>query len=69
MTETQQLLARVETLAERLKMAPSTLGRDLFGNGQRYRQIKDGGSLTLAMYERAVIKIADLEKTAPAAAS
>lgn len=64
MTETQRLLARVEALAKRTQRSTSTLSRELFGNGQRYEEIKAGGSLTLTVYQRAVEKLAELEKAA-----
>lgn len=64
MTETQRLLARVEALAKRTKRSTSTLSRELFGNGQRFDEIKAGGSLTLTVYQRAVDKLSELEKAA-----
>lgn len=64
MTETQKLLARVEVLAQRTDRSLSTLSRELFGNGKRYDEIKAGGSLTLAVYARAIQKLDELEKAA-----
>lgn len=64
MTETQKLLARVEALARRTGKSQSTLSRELFGNGKRFDEIKAGGSLTITVYERAVEKLAELERAA-----
>ena len=64
MTETQQLLARVEALAERTGKKRSTLSRELFGNGKRFDEIKAGGSLTMATFERAVERLNQLERAA-----
>lgn len=62
MDETQKLLARVEALARATERSTSTLSRELFGNGQRFDEIKAGGSLTMAVFQRAVAKLEELER-------
>lgn len=61
MADTQKLLARVDALASRTGASRSTLSRKLFGNGNRIEEIRAGGSLTLATYERAIRRLAELE--------
>lgn len=65
MTETQQLIARIDALATRIGTSQSTLSRKLFGNGKRIDEIKAGGSLTLTTYQRALDRLAEIEATQP----
>jgi hypothetical protein len=64
MTDTQNLVERVEALATRTKTSQSTLSRKLFGNGKRIDEIRDGGSLTLATYQRALAMLDEFERAA-----
>jgi hypothetical protein len=61
MTETQQLIARIDALAEKTGKAPSTLSAVLLGSGKRLSELKEGRTITLAIYERALAKLADME--------
>lgn len=61
MSDTQNLARRVEALAARTGASPSTLSRKLFGNGKRLDEIKAGGTLTLATYERAIALLSAME--------
>lgn len=69
MDDTQQFLSRVEALSERTGASLSTLSGKLFGSGIRYAEIKAGGSLTLAVYARALAKLEELENEAKAKAA
>lgn len=65
MTDTQKLIARIDRLASRTGVSPTTLSRKLFGNGKRLDEIKAGGSLTLTTYQRALVTLGELEQSAP----
>lgn len=64
MTDQEQLVKRVREVATRTKRSTSTLSRLLFGNGNRLAEIEAGGSITMTTYERALTKLAELEKAA-----
>ena len=64
MDDTQHLIARINALAERTNKSRSTLSRILFGNGKRLEEIEAGGSFTMTTYDRAVSRIAELERGA-----
>lgn len=61
MTETQQLIARIHALAQKTGKAPSTLSAILLGSGKRLSELEEGRTITLAIYERALGKLADME--------
>lgn len=69
MDDTQQLLRRIEALSQRTGASLTTLSGKLFGSGIRYAEIKNGGSLTLTVYARAVRKLDELEAEAKKAAA
>jgi sulfate adenylyltransferase subunit 2 len=62
MDDTQKLIARIDALATKTGASQSTLSRKLFGNGKRLDEIKAGGSLTLATYQRALATLSELER-------
>jgi len=62
MDDTQKLVARIDALARKTGASRSTLSRKLFGNGKRLDEIKAGGSLTMATYNRAIITLGKLEQ-------
>lgn len=64
MDDTQALIARIDALASRTDASQSTLSRKLFGNGKRLDEIKAGGSLTLATYQRARAMLDEMERAA-----
>jgi len=66
MDDTQKLIARIDALARRTGASRSTLSRKLFGNGKRFDEIKAGGSLTMATFNRALVTLAALEQSNPA---
>lgn len=61
MDDTQQMVARINALAERTSRSRSTLSRILFGNGKRLGEIEAGGSITMTTYRRAVEKLDSME--------
>ena len=63
MDDTQKLVARIDALARKTGASRSTLSRKLFGNGKRLDEIKAGGSLTMATYNRAIIMLSKLEQS------
>lgn len=68
-TDTRQLLDRIDAVAGRTGRSKSTLSRLLFGNGKRIEEIEAGGSITLTTYERAMIRLVEIENGAEGIAS
>lgn len=64
MSHTQQLIARIEALAEKTGKAPSTLSAALLGSGKRLSELKAGKTITLAIYERALPLLSEMEAAA-----
>jgi hypothetical protein len=64
MTETQQLIARIKSLAEKLDRSPSTLSAKVLGGGQVLADLESGKTITLAKYERANALLAEMEAEA-----
>lgn len=64
MSDTQQLVARINALAERTDTSASTLSRKLFGNGNRIAEIAAGGSITMRTYEQALAMLEEMERAA-----
>lgn len=64
MSDTQELIARINALAERTETSTSTLSRKLFGNGKRLDEIVSGGSITMTTYARALERLSELEAAA-----
>lgn len=64
MTETEQLIARIHTLAKKMDRSPSTLSAKLLGGGQVLADLENGKTITLAKYERAKALLAEMERAA-----
>jgi len=64
MTETQRLITRIHSLAAKTGKAKSTLSASLLGSGKRLEELEQGKTITLATYEKAMAKLADLERAA-----
>ena len=64
MSDTQQLIARIDALADRTNRSSSTLSRLLFGNGKRIDEIRAGGSITMTTFQRASGKLDEMERAA-----
>lgn len=64
MSDTQQLVERINRLAAKTETSPSTLSRKLFGNGKRIEEIAAGGSITMKTYEQALAMLSELERAA-----
>lgn len=64
MTETQQLIARIHSLAKKMDRAPSTLSAKLLGGGQVLADLESGKTITLAKYERAIALLDEMEQAA-----
>lgn len=64
MSHTEQLIARIEALAEKTGKATSTLSAQLLGSGKRFSELKEGRTITLAIYERALPKLSEMEAAA-----
>lgn len=69
MSHTEQLIARIEALSERTGKATSTLSAQLLGSGKRFSELKEGRTITLAIYERALPKLSEMEASAPSKAA
>lgn len=61
MTETQKLIARIRAIAERRGLSPSTIGEKALGGGAIFNALENGKTITLAKYERALGKLAEME--------
>lgn len=64
MSHTQQLIDRIEALAKATNKAPSTLSAILLGSGKRLSELKEGKTITLAIYERALPVLSEMEAAA-----
>lgn len=64
MSHTQQLIARIEALAKATGKAESTLSAALLGSGARLAELKNGKTITLAIYERALPRLSEMEAAA-----
>lgn len=64
MSDTQQLITRINALAAKTETSASTLSRKLFGNGKRIEEIAAGGSITMRTYEQALALLDEMEKAA-----
>jgi len=62
MTETQQLIARIHALAQRLDRSPATLSAKVLGGGQVLADLESGKTITLAKYERAKALLSEMER-------
>lgn len=65
MTHTQKLIARIEALSARSGKSTSTLSGQVLGSGARFAELKAGKTITLAIYERALVKLDEIETAAP----
>lgn len=64
MSHTAQLIARIEALADKTGKSPSTLSAALLGSGKRLSELKEGRTITLAIYERALPLLSEMEAAA-----
>jgi len=64
MSHTEQLIARIHALAAKTGKAPSTLSAQLLGSGKRLSELEAGRTITLAIYERALPKLSEMEAAA-----
>lgn len=64
MSHTQQLIDRIDALAAKTGRASSTLSAILLGSGKRLSELKAGKTITLAIYERALPKLSEMEAAA-----
>jgi hypothetical protein len=64
MSHTEQLIARIEALAAKQGRAPSTVDGALLGSGSIFANLKNGGTITLAKYERAIAELSEMERAA-----
>lgn len=64
MSHTEQLIARIEALSEASGKATSTLSATILGSGARFGELKAGKTITLAIYERALVKLSEMEAEA-----
>ena len=62
MSETQQLIHRIHALADKLGLAPSTIGARVLGGGQVLTGLEAGKTITLAKYERAKAMLDEIER-------
>jgi hypothetical protein len=61
MTYTQQLIARIEAMAEKQGKSPATIAAPILGSGQAFANLKDGKTITLAKFERACAALDAME--------
>jgi hypothetical protein len=64
MSHTEQLIARIEALSKATDRATSTLSAQILGSGARFAELKAGKTITLAIYERALVKLSEMEAAA-----
>lgn len=64
MTHTQQLIARIKALAEKMDRSPSTLSAALLGGGNVLSDLEAGKTITLAKYERVLPMLSEMEAAA-----
>ena len=64
MSHTEQLIARIEALAEREGRAPSTVAARLLGSGSIFENLKSGKTITLSKYEKVCAQLDELERAA-----
>jgi hypothetical protein len=69
MTETQKLIARIKAIAEKRGLSPSTIGERALGGGAIFNALESGRTITLAKYERALVKLAEMEAEDEASSS
>lgn len=64
MSHTEQLIARINALAEKTGKAPSTISAALLGGGRVLADLEDGKTITLAKYERVLPLLSEMEANA-----
>jgi len=64
MSHTEQLIARINALAEKTGKAPSTLSAILLGGGKVLSDLEEGKTITLAKYERVLPLLSEMEASA-----
>lgn len=64
MSHTEQLIARINALAERTGKSPSTISAQLLGGGRVLADLESGKTITLAKYERVLPMLSEMEANA-----
>lgn len=64
MSQTEALIRRIHALAEKTNRKPSTLSRELLGNGMRLSELENGSTITLDTYARVEKQLTDMERKA-----
>lgn len=64
MSHTQQLIERIRAIAEKRDRATSTISAIVLGSGKTFSELEAGKTITLAKYERALMKLDELERAA-----
>lgn len=62
MTQTEHLLSRLSALAKRTNRSPKTLASQILGSAAEIERLENGGSMTLAKFERVSAKLDELER-------
>ena len=62
MTETQQLIARIKSVAKLTGRAPATVAGMVLGTGRGLANLEAGKTITLAKYERAMAALSEMER-------
>ena len=64
MSHTAKLIDRIRALAAKTDRAPATVAATILGSGQSFSNLESGKTITLAKYERALVKLDELERAA-----
>jgi len=62
MTETKRLIERINALAAKQGLAPSTLSARILGSGKTLSELQAGRTITLSKYEKALALIDQMER-------
>jgi hypothetical protein len=62
MTQTDQLLARLKRLAEKTGRTPKALASQVLGSSAEIERLEQGGTMTLAKYDRVNARLDELER-------
>lgn len=63
-SHTEQLIARIRKVAETRDRATSTISAIVLGSGKTFSELEAGKTITLAKYEKALLKLDELERAA-----
>ena len=64
MSETQQLIKRIRSVAKLTQRATATVSGQVLGTGQGLANLEAGKTITLAKYERAMAELDRMERAA-----